>query len=181
MVSRTRRDIIRAFDDLINRKPFDEISVEDILKKSGVSRSTFYRYFRDKWDVMNTHYKDIVDNTLDEQECRNFYDLFYHLIYEGELFLRSVKGIFSSGGQNSFTDFLYRYSFEKGEEIIKASRGGRGYTPVESVQMDFFCTGMSNFVNSWFAGKYSISIQEATDALFEMFPLSLRNEWPEQQ
>ena len=48
-------------EKLISEVDFNKISVETIMKEAGVSRSTFYRYFKDKYDVMNANFKNILD------------------------------------------------------------------------------------------------------------------------
>ena len=47
----TREAIIRAVFCLIRDKEFDDIKVEDIIANARVSRSTFYNYFEDKYDL----------------------------------------------------------------------------------------------------------------------------------
>ena len=37
---------------LLKIAPIENISVEDILRETGLSRTTFYRHFRDKFDLM---------------------------------------------------------------------------------------------------------------------------------
>ncbi|WP_288529602.1 TetR/AcrR family transcriptional regulator [uncultured Secundilactobacillus sp.] len=44
--------IITAFLELLSRDYFDKISVSQVAKKSFVTRSTFYRYFDDKNDLL---------------------------------------------------------------------------------------------------------------------------------
>ena len=50
-VRRTRDRLGGALVDLIQKKPFDTITVRDILKRAKVSRSTFYAHYRDKNDL----------------------------------------------------------------------------------------------------------------------------------
>ena len=61
MISRTHNAIVNAFLVLIKEHDFNKISVDMIMKKATVSRSTFYRYFKDKYDVMNATYKNLLD------------------------------------------------------------------------------------------------------------------------
>lgn len=51
--------IIEAFLQLLARKSFREISVIDIVKKAGISRSTFYLHFTDKFDLLEKIRKDL--------------------------------------------------------------------------------------------------------------------------
>ena len=48
---RTRDRLGDALVELLVRKPFDEITVQEVLERAEVSRSTFYSHFRDKNDL----------------------------------------------------------------------------------------------------------------------------------
>ena len=50
-VRRTRDRLGDALMGLLVEKPFDQIKVQDVLDRAGVSRSTFYSHFRDKNDL----------------------------------------------------------------------------------------------------------------------------------
>ena len=48
----TKDHILDSFNRLLRAYQFEEITVKMIMEESGVSRSTFYRYYFDKYDVM---------------------------------------------------------------------------------------------------------------------------------
>jgi AcrR family transcriptional regulator len=50
-VRRTRDRLGDALVELLVQKPFDDITVQDVLVRAGVSRSTFYTHYRDKNDL----------------------------------------------------------------------------------------------------------------------------------
>ncbi len=50
-VARTRDRLGDAMIELLLAKPFEEITVEEVLTLAGVSRSTFYAHYRDKNDL----------------------------------------------------------------------------------------------------------------------------------
>src|SRR5450432_382925 len=50
-VRRTRDRLGDALVGLLVRKPFEDITVQDVLDGAGVSRSTFYTHYRDKNDL----------------------------------------------------------------------------------------------------------------------------------
>jgi AcrR family transcriptional regulator len=47
-VRRTRRNLVEALIGLILQKGYERITVQDILDRADVGRSTFYAHFRDK-------------------------------------------------------------------------------------------------------------------------------------
>ena len=51
-ILRTREVLGDALVNLILEKPFDSITVQDVLDRAGVSRSTFYVHYRDKNDLL---------------------------------------------------------------------------------------------------------------------------------
>ncbi|PYQ04243.1 MAG: hypothetical protein DMF82_11215 [Acidobacteria bacterium] len=50
-VRRTRDRLGDAMVDLLQEKPFDTITVQQVLDRAGVGRSTFYTHYRDKEDL----------------------------------------------------------------------------------------------------------------------------------
>ena len=49
---RTKAAFLSAFLSLMRQKNFDEISVSDLIKGAGYSRTTFYSYYQDKFDMV---------------------------------------------------------------------------------------------------------------------------------
>jgi len=49
---RTRERLGSAFVALIHEKPIEDVTVQDVLNRAAVGRSTFYLHFRDKNDLL---------------------------------------------------------------------------------------------------------------------------------
>ncbi|MBR5991226.1 MAG: TetR/AcrR family transcriptional regulator, partial [Clostridia bacterium] len=64
MPYRTKNDILVAFNTLAEKKGFERITVQMIADEAGISRATFYRYFKDKYDVMNFNYTKFIEEYL---------------------------------------------------------------------------------------------------------------------
>lgn len=56
----TRKAILDATTELVNEKGYEHVSVEDITKRAGIAKGTFYNYFKQKDDVItefsNSHF-----------------------------------------------------------------------------------------------------------------------------
>ena len=67
---RVRRTEQLIFDALINctiQKGFSEVTIGDITKNAGINRATFYRHYKDKFDLLNK-YTQTVFNMLAVQD-----------------------------------------------------------------------------------------------------------------
>lgn len=62
-VDETREKILREAEKLFRERGFFETQMKDIAEKTGMSRNTVYRYYRDKSDLAMT----IIENRLDCQ------------------------------------------------------------------------------------------------------------------
>ncbi|MDF9445568.1 TetR/AcrR family transcriptional regulator, partial [Limosilactobacillus mucosae] len=50
----TRRQLQNAMIELLEEKPFEKITINDIASHVHVNRSTVYRYYDDKYDLLET-------------------------------------------------------------------------------------------------------------------------------
>jgi len=62
-VRRTRDRLGDALVGLLVGKPFDEITVQEVLDRAHVSRSTFYSHFRDKNDLFLSDSDEFLEAT----------------------------------------------------------------------------------------------------------------------
>ncbi|MGN0599795.1 MAG: TetR/AcrR family transcriptional regulator C-terminal domain-containing protein [Oscillospiraceae bacterium] len=54
MSNYTQKAIIHTFQDMLQNKPFDKITVSAIVAKCEISSNTFYYHFQDIYDLLDT-------------------------------------------------------------------------------------------------------------------------------
>lgn len=177
MLNRTMISIVSAFNRLIDRHDFQKISVDMIMKEASVSRSTFYRYFKDKYDVMNSNFKSLLDYYVAPERSGNYRDLCYHLFAFGQEHLKIFRRALETTGFNSFSNFIYEYSYKTALAITRDNRDGAGFTPAEELQVDVFCNGICAVYRNMVYQRYTLDASTAADALYEMMPESLKHYW----
>ncbi len=67
-VQRTRNLIVEALIDLTIQKGFAALTVQDIVKRAGINRTTFYRHYQDKFDLLDQYIEAVYalpDNAPD--------------------------------------------------------------------------------------------------------------------
>ena len=100
-VRRTRDVLGDALVELIREKSFDEITVQEVLDRAGVGRTTFYTHFRDKQDLFLSDVEDFLEGmaTLltrrgaDPRRIAPVQELFAHLADVREFY----TGLVASG------------------------------------------------------------------------------------
>lgn len=61
-----RDRFLDAAEELLADRTFSELSVTDLCERAQVSRQTFYRYFEDKYDLLQWHFTHVVAEPLVE-------------------------------------------------------------------------------------------------------------------
>jgi AcrR family transcriptional regulator len=122
---------------LFQEKPFDAITVQELLDRAGVARSTFYTYFRDKNDLFVTDVDEFLERTATGLVGRAdagdrvapVRELFSHIGEMRKLYVAFV----ASGRIHEFFD-LTRAHFTRGIEarLGGTAAGRQAYVPTAS-------------------------------------------------
>lgn len=119
MAKFTKKAIMDCFLNMLKRKNIDRVTVTDICEECGINRNTFYYYFSDIYDVLDSVLIEETEKNIDITEDATFYEtyskaasviieyrqqLFMCIIPETEILLRNICII----QQNILLDFLLR-------------------------------------------------------------------------
>ena len=61
---KTRNKFVASMKKLMEAKPLDKITVKEIVENSEMTRQTFYRNFKDKYDLVNWHFEQLADKSF---------------------------------------------------------------------------------------------------------------------
>lgn len=109
----TKQHITDSFNALFRKYPLEKITVNMIIENAGVSKSTFYRYFLDKFDVMNYNYKRVLDEIFAHNACKSWEDLFNSILSYIDNDIDRIKNAFLYLGDNSYDKYVFDYSFAR--------------------------------------------------------------------
>lgn len=115
------KDIFAAsLMELLSKMPLTKINVKDIVENCDLSRQTFYRYFKDKYDLINWCLKREMDQLNEELEKdpTAYLQITIRLLN----MIKSQKNFYISAfkmsGQNAMVDFFINYSARFGIEYF---------------------------------------------------------------
>ena len=169
----TKKYIAESFERLLEKKSFKSITIQDIADESEISRVTFYRNFKDKYDLMNWVYQHELDkfkdSLIDERKSLTTTKILAEFIY---LKRKYFVELFKIEGQNSFTNFLAEYSIEftkKQLEFVFDKEAPENM--MDSIVI--YCYGCANYLKHWALGGYKKTPEEITKILTENIPEKL--------
>jgi probable dihydroxyacetone kinase regulator len=147
----TQTAIANAVKQLMKAKPFNDISVNDIIKECGVSRKTFYYHFLDKYDVVNWIFNsEVVDGVLESTTLDNWADgslTLCRYIYDNRIFYTNAITV---TGQNSFIECLNNLTRLQIEKLSVEACGNRTIDKDDKEFMiDFFYNAFVGVLTSW--------------------------------
>ena len=67
-VRRTKKELKKALTALILEKGYDDVSVQEIIDRADVGRTSFYTYFKSKEDLLLQNLDDLENMFLPNQE-----------------------------------------------------------------------------------------------------------------
>lgn len=156
----------RTIEELMAEKRLEDISTSEIISRSGLSRSTFYRHFADKYELANWRYKEMLDqlskdHTSPDTSGNNIYKLIC-FIDENRRFFRKLL---SYNGQNSFYDYYLKITFEWAERVQSGS--GRKLTQKDYYTMRYHAAGILTILNEWLSSDDPIPVDEFYEIIMD--------------
>lgn len=91
--------------ELFSKNTIDKVSVKDIAQNCNLSTRTFYNYFKDKYEIINSCYISILENYF--QEHKN--NLNFHL-----WLLHTAENVYSN---RSFYINIFKYTGQNNARI----------------------------------------------------------------
>ena len=163
----TRESLSIALIYLMNEKPFDKISITELVQKAGVSRTAFYRNYAGKEDLLreigNSLIARIEELNLQLRDSRSMYDWCLELLKTIKEHKESYS-LFSNAGlsakmlfdQRSFVDVVYPISDRKERYLRIASEAA-----------------MASVINTW----YEEGMKESPEEMAELCARMLDEEY----
>jgi len=161
--------------ELLEHNTIDRIAVQDILEKSGVSRAIFYKYFKDKLDLMMYPLFLFIERDLKSSNTVSleFYIRLFQFMEKNQSFF---KNAFISEGQNSYGQELSSYGakvFEKAYTYV-IGKDAAELTAEDKYWMEFYSSGAFAVVKRWVESGMKESPQMIGQLIYNCMPAALR-------
>lgn len=160
-----KKALAQSLKDLVDRMPFEKITIKEIADGAGVIRVTFYNHFQDKYDllawIVRSEILDPVRILISNQMYRESMVLIFSNVQRDKSFYTKALRI---DGQNSFEDIVRKCAYDLILDIF-LEHGAPKPNPThrwinaENLAM-YYATSMSYIMLEWIRSGMTISPEE---------------------
>ncbi len=172
---KNRELIMAVFEEMMKNNYLENISIGEIMTRCNLPRTTFYRYFKDKYDLMTYIYLHEIEKRIEismDKNWKNSVRICYEYIYEKrKFFIRILK----YEGQNNFLQFLYKYSYQCLASSICAADNIKTLDQRLDYSLKMYCISTAHLVSWWLENGVKISVDELYEIAIDNIPIYLKN------
>ena len=150
----TKQAIANGLKSLMREKPFAAISVQELVRRCGISRNTFYYHFPDKYQVVRwIFFSEITPILSRGMEVKNWPENLLALCQ----YMQENRGFYLSAlaveGQNSFVECLMEF-YESLVRSLLRSADRAGSLSAEDIDFvaHFYAYSLIGTVLEWARG-----------------------------
>ena len=167
---KTKQAIENAMVQLLTEQPFDQISTVKLAETAGISRSSFYTHYKDKYDMID-HYQSRLFHTL-EYIFGKYTDKKQQVLLEIFEYLHSeplLAALLTENGTKEIQNFLRNKLLILLKTDILTRSANR---PLNETDLEYCGVYLANALfgvcQIWIAHGKKESPQEITDFLFPL-------------
>ncbi len=175
-IGRTRQLLHQALIDLILENGYESITVQDILDRANVGRSTFYAHYRDKEDLLLGGFQVLVETfqsqvephgrgSLTEEAGRELsLGIFRHAASHQPLF----KAMLGRQGGEVVMRYASSYLSQVARAYITTLLGGRKPRIPEDLLVHYLVSSFLSLLTWWLDEGFSLSPEEINQAFWDL-------------
>ncbi len=173
----TKELLAESFWELAEKKPIDKITVSDIIGNCGYSTATFYRHFKDKYDLIVWAYTQSVSQTMD-QIGKDGYP-WNQTLLEGAKKFDDNREVFANlllhtSGHDAFISQMTEINYQALRAQILKSADKKNLDEQTDMYVRMYCMGTVCLTCDWILKRYHATAAEMAEVYENCLPQPLR-------
>lgn len=176
IVQKTTKEILaESIQELAASKSVEKITIKEITQNCGMTSTTFYNHFSDKYELLAWIYNISMEPFLGRLGT----DVSWRkCVWQSSFVLTENKPFYRNALQNTAGQVSFRYATNNFAIDLILERIRRNFALVEipseiRFYVVFYMRAISESINDWFLDGMKIPIDEFTELLVQGMPTSL--------
>ena len=168
-VQRTKSWIFEAVMLLMDKKPYDKITVSDITEKAGIARQTFYRNYKDKDEVIIQYFSNIFNDEMlsvekvSEKNKPNNIILTFNIKYMVKHHVNLKRIMYAVDIENLFSNKLKEW-----QDLLATQNKSKLNANMRFIyryKIYYQITGIFRVIMDWFKNDMPVSVDDLVKLL----------------
>ena len=178
MKRKTAKELLAdSFRELAEKKNIDNITVRDVVENCGYSTTTFYRHFKDKYDLIAWDYTHGLEKVLDKisGEGKGWREACFEcskLFNDQRSYLKNL--LLHTSGYDSFAHNMVNIHYEGLKNMILRTADTARYDKHLEMCVRTYCHGVVDISCDWIMEHYDVTPEELTQVFIDSLPNVLR-------
>lgn len=180
-IQRTRRALREAFLALIAEKGFDAIIVQEIADRAMINRVTFYKHYRDKYDLLEQTMQELlselspsVETLLQRPADQAVFDALVRWLEHVARYASFYRTMLGKAGHIVFATQLLGYLEAIVVEVQRQQQEHRPSTLQSSINRRFIASGFLGITTWWLEQKQPASVHDVATQLHALLHTVMR-------
>lgn len=172
----TKKAIFDAFIKLITERPFDKITVKDIVTECGVNRNTFYYYFEDIYALVDELFQIETQKILgDNTDYSSWQEAFFKAIDFLVQNKMAIYHIYKHISREQVENYLNRVAFNNISVFVRNEAEGLNASE-EDIKLvaKFYSHALVGEVLEWLSGGMKTDPRAFIERLGVLFDGNIR-------
>lgn len=170
-------DLIMKIAVVVRQRGVNSLKIDDFTKYMDISKATFYKYFKDKNDVINSFVEKYIENSINFNECNSisllnkdlYFIIFQKILYQftvgSQIFLNDIKELYTD-----LWEKIQLSIFKRNENIVKIYQNSIEAKILENVNPNLLVLQdevfFSQITQNNFLVTRNLTIQQAIEDYF---------------
>ena len=178
MKRKTAKEILTAsFQELAAVKSIDKITIQEIADNCGYSPATFYRHFKDKYDLIAWEHTRAVAQIVDQTSLEDY--RWKQTLYDGARLYKENKEYLvnllkNTSGRDSFMQYMTEINCAALEKYLLSVNGNQKLSHEEMMYVKIYCHGIVGLACEWIMGQISTTLEEIAEVYEQSIPDPLK-------
>ena len=183
LIRKSSKEILaESFREVAERKAIDKITVKDITENCGYSPATFYRQFKDKFDLIAWDYTRELKGILSEMdgsrtEWHETLKRIASFFQERKIYLANL--FLHTNGLESFMTNMQDVNHQCLKEVVQHACGIDAVDALTDMYIRLYVLGSSQLTCEWILGKRDCTAEELAMVYEQTLPLPLQRYFAE--
>ena len=178
MKRKTTKEILaESFMELSESRPISKITIADITENCSLTSPTFYRYFRDKYDLMSWIYVTEAQKNVDKIGRDGY--LWKDTLLDGLRYYAGnrkymVNALKHTSGRDSFINQMTEMDIGYITDEVRKKIGTKTIPKDLAAMIKIYCYGTGQYLCEWLMDSESAPCEEVAAVMEASIPEKLK-------